>query len=202
MHVTMHIEEGWFHTEFPRVMGPYGSQVLRAGTTCRHYATLWSHANGRSMGYLRVIWSRVERYVRVPYMLRKFTCGHPIGLCGFHMGVGTSIRSRADAVRAWEYLYDQWYRALRGPVRTRISHRFSSFWPVWGPWTARDLHVTEVFGWFRTEFPRAIDSYDTQTRKGTRASHVTWYYLVAKYDSRTYKPLRPEKEKHTKERER
>ena len=115
----------------------------------------------------------VERYVRVPYRLRKFTCGHPMGLCGFHMGVGTSIRSRADAVRAWEYLYDQWYRALRGQVRTRISHRFSSFWSVWGPWTARDLHVTEVFGWFRTEFPRAIDSYDTQTRKGTRASHVT-----------------------------
>ena len=32
-------------------------QVLRSGTTRRHCAT-WSHANRRSMGYLRVVWSR------------------------------------------------------------------------------------------------------------------------------------------------
>ena len=25
MHVAMHIEEGWFHTDFPRVIGPYCS---------------------------------------------------------------------------------------------------------------------------------------------------------------------------------
>ena len=33
---------------------------------------------------------------------------------------------------------------------------------VFGPWAARELDVTDAFGWFRTDFPRTIDSYDTQ----------------------------------------
>ena len=28
-----------------------------------------------------------------------------------------TVRSRANAVQAWEYPYDRWGRALRGPVR-------------------------------------------------------------------------------------
>ena len=40
---------------------------------------------------------------------------------------------------------------LRKILRARtachgITHRFSSFRPVGGPWTARELHVTEEFG--------------------------------------------------------
>ena len=104
-------------------------QVLRSGTTRRHYATLWSHANGRSMGYLRVIWSRGWK-IRTCTLHVRFTCGHPMNICGFHMGMGTSIRSRADAVRAWEYLYDQWCRALL--IVTK---------PNW-----RDFQMTRVFG--------------------------------------------------------
>ena len=45
-----------------------------------------------------------------------------------------------------------------------ITHRFS----VWGQWTARELDVTEAFEWFYLDFPRAIDSYDTQTCTGKR----------------------------------
>ena len=46
----------------------------------------------------------------------RFTCGHPRGPCRFHRGMGTSTRSRADAMRTWEYPHDQWCRVLRGPV--------------------------------------------------------------------------------------
>ena len=46
----------------------------------------------------------------------RFICGHPRGPCRFHTGMGTSTRSRVDAVRAWEYPHDQWCRALLGPV--------------------------------------------------------------------------------------
>ena len=85
---------------------------------------MWSHAYGRSVGYLRVLWSRG---CKVPYVYLtgsvRFTHGHPKGPCGFHTGMETSVgsvlrevRSRADAVWAWEYPYDQWCRALRGPV--------------------------------------------------------------------------------------
>ena len=44
---------------------------------------LWSHAYGR----LRVLWSRGCK-IRV-----RFTCGLPRGLCGFHTGMGTYVRS-------------------------------------------------------------------------------------------------------------
>ena len=50
-------------------------------------------------------------------------------------------------------------------------------------WDYPHVDVTGAFGWFRTDFPRAIDSYDTQP---TRARDHP-YYLVANYDSRTYK---------------
>ena len=83
---------------------------------------LWSHAYGRSMCYLRVLWSRG---CKIPYLYLtgsvRFTCGYPRGPCGFHTGMGTSVagtvRSRVDALRAWQYPYDQRYRALRDPVR-------------------------------------------------------------------------------------
>ena len=80
-----------------------------------------------------------------------------------------------------------------------ITHRFSSFLLVWGPWTARELHVTEVFGWFRTDFPRAIDLYDTQTRTAA-LFHVTeafvWFRMdfpraIDSYDTQTCTDARP-----------
>ena len=118
MHVTMHIDEEWFHTKFPRVIGPYGSPSPTAGTTGRHNAMLWSHAYGSCMGYLRILWSRG---CKIPYVYLtgsvRFTCGYPRGPRGFHSGMGTSVRSRADAVRAWEYPLDQWCRDLRGTAR-------------------------------------------------------------------------------------
>ena len=33
-----------------------------------------------------------------------------------------TVRSRADAKRAWEYPYGRWCRALRGPVRPASTH--------------------------------------------------------------------------------
>ena len=64
-------------------------QVLRPGTTRRHYAMLWSHAYGRSMGYMCVLWSRG---CKIPYVYLagfvRFTCGHP--------------RGPVDSIRAWE----------------------------------------------------------------------------------------------------
>ena len=55
--------------------------------------TLWSHAYGRS-SYLRVVWSRG---CKIPYVYLKgsvrLTCEHPKGPCGFHTGIGTSVRS-------------------------------------------------------------------------------------------------------------
>ena len=53
----------------------------------------WSHANERSVGYLHVLWSRD---CKIPYMY--LTCsvrlafGHPRVPCGFHTGMGTSVR--------------------------------------------------------------------------------------------------------------
>ena len=68
-------------------------------------------------GLSACFWSRGWK---IPYVYLtgyvRFTCGHPRGPCGFHTGMGTSSRSRADAMRAWEYPHDQWCRALRGPV--------------------------------------------------------------------------------------
>ena len=69
-------------------------QVLRPETARRHYAMLWSHAYGRPMGYLRVLWTRG---CKTPYVYLigsiRFTCGHPRGHCGFHTGMGTSVHS-------------------------------------------------------------------------------------------------------------
>ena len=63
------------------------------------------------------------------------------------------------------------------------------------------LHVTVAFGWFRSDFPRAIDSYDTQTHTGTRPpvdlmwpSIIQWRIMTHVFTSH------PEKEKETKER--
>ena len=52
----------------------------------------------------------------------SFTCGHPRDPCGFHGDIRTfsfagTVRSRADAVRGWEYPYDQLCRALQGQMR-------------------------------------------------------------------------------------
>ena len=71
------------------------SQVLQPGTTGRHYAMLWSHAHGRSMGgYLHVLWSRG---CKIPYVYLtgsiRFMCGHLRGPCGFHTTIGTSVHS-------------------------------------------------------------------------------------------------------------
>ena len=92
MHVTMHTDEWKFHTDFPRVIGPYGSPSPR--TTRGHYTMLWSHAYGCSMGYLLVLWSRG---CKIPYVYPtgsvRFTRGHPRGPCGFHLGMGTSVCS-------------------------------------------------------------------------------------------------------------
>ena len=52
------------------------------------------------------------------------------------------------------------------------------------------LHVTEAFGWFRSDFPRDIDLYDTQTCTGMKPPvDLIWtqFYSVENYDSRTYK---------------
>ena len=73
------------------------------------------------MCYLRVLWSRG---CKIPYVYLtdsvRFTCRYPRGPCGFHTGMGTSIAgtvwSRVDAMRALQYPYGQWYRALRDPV--------------------------------------------------------------------------------------
>ena len=35
----------------------------------------------------------------------RFTSGQPRDPCGFHKGMGTSVPSRANAVRAWGYIY-------------------------------------------------------------------------------------------------
>ena len=98
-------------------------QVLRPGTTRRHYRMLWSHAYGPSVGYLHVLLSRGwGDTIRVPYRTRKVQVRAP---CGFRTGMGTSVRSvlrelyrsRADAMRAWEYTFNRWCRTLQGPVR-------------------------------------------------------------------------------------
>ena len=71
-----------------------GSTVLLFWTTRRNYAMIWSHAYGRSKGYLRVVWSRG---CKIPCVYLKgsirFTCEHPRAHCGFHSGMGTSVRS-------------------------------------------------------------------------------------------------------------
>ena len=63
----------------------------------------------------------------------RVTCGYPRGPCGFHTGMGTSVagtvRCRVDAVRAWQYPYDLWYRALRDqvrPVSPRSGHIYQA----------------------------------------------------------------------------
>ena len=59
--------------------------------------------------------------LKIPLGSRASTLGTRPRPCGFHTGMGTSVRSvlqfRADAVQAWEYPYDQWCRALWGSVR-------------------------------------------------------------------------------------
>ena len=82
--------------------------------------TLWPHAYGRS-SYLRVVWSRG---CKIPYVYLKgsvrFTCEHPKGTLWIpygHWNIRTfsfagTVRSRADAVRAWKYLCDQWCRSF------------------------------------------------------------------------------------------
>ena len=87
---------------------------------------LWSHVYGRSMGYLHVLCSRG---CKIPYVYLtgsvRFTCGHPKSPCGFHSGMGTSVRSvlrepygpvRMPCGLENPHGYDQWCRALRGPV--------------------------------------------------------------------------------------
>ena len=78
----------------PKGHRPVRLPVLRPGTTRRHYGMLWSRAYGPSVGYLRVLWSRG---CKIPYVYFTgyvmFKCGHPEGLCGFHTGMGTSVRS-------------------------------------------------------------------------------------------------------------
>ena len=55
---------------------------------------MWSHAYGRSMGYLHVLWSRG---CKIPYVYLtcsvRFTCGPTKGTCGFLSGMGTSVSS-------------------------------------------------------------------------------------------------------------
>ena len=113
MYVTMHIEDGWWWVISYGL--PKGHRPVRLPrTTRRHYAVLWAYAYGLSMGYLRVLCHGVAR----------FTCGHPRGPCGFHRAWGHPYVQfcgkrtlRADTLRAWEYQYDRWCRALQGPVR-------------------------------------------------------------------------------------
>ena len=85
------------------------------------------------------------------------------------------------------------------PIWVEKSCRFSSFRPVWGPWTARELHVTDELEWFRKDYPRAIDSFDAQTRNGTLL-HVTmafgWFctdfqVAIDLYDTQTRMGTRP-----------
>ena len=50
----------------------------------------------------------------------RFMCGYPRGPLGFHMGMGTSIHSVLQEPYSPVQMlcpYDQWCRALRGPVR-------------------------------------------------------------------------------------
>ena len=126
MHMPMHIEEGWFHTAFPRVIGPTASQVLRFGTTCGHYA-MWSHAYGCSMGHLCFLWSRSCKisYVYLDGSVR-YTCGHLRGPYGFYTHMGTSVHSVL--------------REPYGPVRmlcglgnTRTISGAGPYWVWWIP---------------------------------------------------------------------
>ena len=54
---------------------------------------LWSHAYRRSIGYLRVVW---PRGCKIPYVYIngsvRFKCEHFKARCGFHTGMGTSVR--------------------------------------------------------------------------------------------------------------
>ena len=74
------------------------------------------------MGYLRILWSRGCKIPNVYTGSVRLTCGYPKVPCGFHEDIRTfrfagTVRSRVDAVLAWKYPYDQWRKALRGPVR-------------------------------------------------------------------------------------
>ena len=83
---------------------------------------LWAHAYGRSMGYLRVLWSRG---CKIPYVNLtgsvRFTCGHHRGPCGLHAGMRTSVRSVLPSDFARSVLPSDFARvytclALTGPV--------------------------------------------------------------------------------------
>ena len=128
MHVTMHIEEDDFIRSSQGSWARTAPQILRSGITPRHYATFY----GLSACYL--VTGLKDTYVYLTGYVR-FMCGHPMGLCGFHMGIGTSIRSRADAVRAWEFLYDQWCRALR----VRLGPGLATGSLVFDPYGTREL---------------------------------------------------------------
>ena len=68
--------------------------------------------------------------VRVHYRFRKVHMLAPEGPLWIpygHQNIRTfsfagTIQLRLDAVRAWEYPYDQWCRALRGPARAASAH--------------------------------------------------------------------------------
>ena len=87
-------EKDAFIRTFQATQARTAPQVLRPGTTHRYYAMVWSHAYGRSTGYLRVLWSRG---CKIPYVYLigsvRFKCGYPRGPCGFHTDMGSSVRS-------------------------------------------------------------------------------------------------------------
>ena len=102
-----------------RVFGP--SEVRTKSPKCLGHIKL---PRSSRAPYLRVLW---PRGCKIPYVYltgsMRFTCGHPRGLW-IPYGHGNirmfsfagTVRSHADTGCAWEYLYDQWRRALRCPV--------------------------------------------------------------------------------------
>ena len=77
------------HTCRPvRLPKSYGPGSLVGITWC------CGHMHGRSMGYLRVLWSRS---CKIPYVYLtgsvRFRSGHPKGPYGFHTDMGTSVHS-------------------------------------------------------------------------------------------------------------
>ena len=113
---------------------------------------LWSHAYGRSMGYLRVLWSGG---CKLPYVYLtgsvRFTCGHPWGPCGFHTGMATTVRSVLP-----EPYGPVWMVCRLGNTRT-----ISGAGPCGVRWGPR-VHARIIF-----TKPNTCDSWPVSARKTT-----------------------------------
>ena len=86
---TIHIEEGWFHTQTSAVIGPYDFPSSGPGPLivimrrCGHIHT----------GVLWVICMFFGHGVARNACSLRFTCGHPRGPIVFQTGMGTSVHA-------------------------------------------------------------------------------------------------------------